>query len=41
MSLSNEESQVIAENIVKVAIEGDSATRLLIGNLVAFLAKKA
>ena len=40
MSLSNEESQVIAENIVKVAIEGDSATRLLIGNLVAFLAKK-
>ena len=40
MSLSNGESQVIAENIVKVAIEGDSATRLLIGNLVKFLDEK-
>lgn len=37
---SNNELEVIATELIKVSLEVDSATRLLIGNLVNFLADK-
>ena len=40
MPLNYEEAQAIAESTARFAIEGDSATRLLIGNLVKFLDEK-
>lgn len=40
MPLNYEEAQTIAESAARFAIEGDSATRLLIGNLVKFLDEK-
>ena len=40
MPLNYEETQAIAESTARFAIEGDSATRLLIGNLVKFLDEK-
>ena len=41
MPLNHEETQAIVEGTTRFAMEGDSATRLLVGNLVAFLVKKA
>ena len=40
MPLNYEAAQTIAESAARFAIEGDSATRLLIGNLVKFLDEK-
>ena len=40
MTLNYEAAQTIAESAARFAIEGDSATRLLIGNLVKFLDEK-
>ena len=40
MPLNYEETQAIAESTARFAIEGDSATRLLIGNLVKLLDEK-
>ena len=40
MPLNYEAAQAIAESTARFAIEGDSATRLLIGNLVKFLDEK-
>jgi hypothetical protein len=40
MPLNHEETQAIVEGTTRFAMEGDSATRLLVGNLVAFLVKK-
>lgn len=40
MTLENKMAEVIAEQLVKVALSGDSANRLLIGNLIVFLIKK-
>ena len=40
MTLNYEAAQTIAESAARFAIEGDSATRLLIGNLVKLLDEK-
>lgn len=39
MSLDNE-IEVVGSELIKVTLNGDSATRLLVGNLVNFLASK-
>lgn len=39
MSL-DKEIEVIGSELIKVSLDGDSATRLLVGNLVNFLANK-
>lgn len=39
MSLDNE-IDVVGSELIKVTLNGDSATRLLVGNLVNFLASK-
>lgn len=36
----NNELEVVATELIKVSLNGDSAARLLIGNLVNFLADK-
>ena len=40
MSLSNNDIEILAQELVSVSLNGDSGTRVLVGNLVNFLAKK-